>query len=105
MIPVTNNTGRPFSFQHAGIFYVLPTGVSAWPYEIAERLERKFGFQMGGAVPEPVVEIVPVVEPEVVPVAEEVTVPTPEESAVEKEPEPEGPAVAIEPEEAKEPNE
>lgn len=29
-------------FQHNGLMYVLPKGRSVWPWEIAERVERKY---------------------------------------------------------------
>lgn len=64
------NGGNPAPFQHNGVEYQLPTGVSVWSYEIAERLARKLGkfgvsiagFPGSNAVrlaknPEPVVEV------------------------------------------------
>jgi hypothetical protein len=96
-----NNPGALFRFQHAGIFYELKPGVSVWSDEIAERLERKWGFLRCAApsdpVPEPVVVVEPVVEPESAPVVADVVAdPTPDPPA-EEAPSPEPPAVAEEP--------
>jgi hypothetical protein len=40
---VTNTGEQGISFDHDGKSYELPMGVSEWPFEIAERIARKFG--------------------------------------------------------------
>jgi hypothetical protein len=85
-VPV-KNSGGPFQFQHGGVFYTLPKGISYWPIEIAERLSRKFSYPAGQEVivetppkvvepleepkPKPIPAVDPHAEPEPVPSAED----------------------------------
>jgi len=120
---VSNPTGKAIDFQHNGGLHSLPKGVSTWPFEIAERLERKFGASgvritfvrdealLTEAAPEPEVPAVApeaVTEVEVVPEsvpeadstpAPEVELPldTPASTDVETPAEPEPPAEPKEP--------
>ncbi len=70
---VHNTADKALPFQHNGSLYTLPLGVSEWPFEIAERLERKFGSQ-GVRI---VFNGVPVVETPAEPVVEVVAESTP----------------------------
>jgi len=117
---VSNPSGKAIDFQHDGGLHSLPMGVSTWSFEIAERLERKFGalgvritFVREEPMPEtPVEPEVPLAAPEVDVVPEPVPEPeadstpapevelpldTPASTDVETPAEPEPPAEPKEP--------
>lgn len=100
---VHNPSGKAIDFQHNGALYALPMGASTWPFEIAERLERKFGaqgvritFRVVETPAEPVPEVVPEADSTPAPVVEQ-PLDTPASTDVETPAEPEPPAEPKEP--------
>jgi hypothetical protein len=98
-----NNPSAAFRFQHNGIFYNLPPGLSEWPDDVAGHIQRKYLSREGvrvqypapeqPAAPAPVAEgahVIAEVPPVVVPEPEKPQTETPTEVP------PEQPAAPIE---------
>lgn len=108
-VVVVNSGGRQ-PFQHGGVFGVVPRGRSVWPYEVAERLERKYasrGISIAHGEAPPVSVAEPDIKEEIRALAEADALAECEAETAQESPEPpaDADALEVEPEPPAEPQE